>query len=572
MSSIANDILMVIFAGLVGGLVANCFRQPLIIGYLIAGIFIGPFTPGFTVTSPDTIGMLADIGVALLLFTLGLEFPLKTLQSIRKIAFWGTPIQLVFTLVLSSAIWYMMSHTALPSLWFGTALLSSSTAVILKTLTTSKLEKSLSGRIMLGMSIIQDLAIIPVMIVLINWHNSGNIWLAPWKPIFLSIVFVLIMWFVGSKLCRYLFSRVARLESRELFLMLTLVFGLGIGYLTQAIGLSYAFGAFVAGMVISESEYSHKAISDLIPLRDIFGLVFFVSVGMLLNIEFLKANWGFVLAVMLLMTITRGSLLAIISYCFGYRRIIPIALLCGMLPISEMAFVLIRMGKQSGVVDDYLYNFILTATILSMLIGPFAAGLTSPLYRLYLRLFARTSPVELANLDCKEKDYSPVVIAGNSYVEVLGAVLTAHELHAVIITPVYQVFRKFSKAGTPVIYGVPDQSNVLTVAGIEKARLLIVAAGNYSDTKRIVKSARNLNPELKCILQADNAAEARLMNSLDAVEIVIPQREAEVEMLQQALSHLMTDQEQIQRITYFVRGLDTSETITPEHILEMTRE
>lgn len=573
MSSIANDIILVILAGLLGGIAVNCFRQPLIIGYLLAGIFIGPFTPGITVSNPDTIGMLADIGAALLLFTLGLEFPLKTLKPIRRIALWGTLEQVIFTFVAASAICYWLSgYHLMPALWFGTAMLSSSTAVILKTLSNRSLERTLSGRIMLGMSIVQDLMVIPLMIIIMNWSNAGGSWFAPLKPILIALVFILIMWFVGSRLCSYFFAEIAQIGSRELFLMFTLIAGLGVGCLTQKAGLSYAFGAFVTGMVISESEYSHKVISDLIPLRDIFGLVFFVSVGMLLEVEFLATYWHAILVVVLSVTFIRGIFLGMIAYGFGYRRIIPLALVLGMLPISEMAFVLVRMGKATGAIDTFMYNFILSATVVSMLIGPFLSGFTVPLYRLYVWLFFRRSSLETANFNLEEDDSHPVIIVGKNYVELLSAALAAYKFSQVIITPEHQAFLHWRQKGIPVIYGAPDQPGILAAAGIAQARLLVAAAGAYPETKKVIEAARSLNPDIKCLLQANNVAEAELMADLKADEIIIPQREAEVEMLEQALNHLGHDREWIFRVSSSIHSLDRSKEISPENIQKLTAE
>ncbi|MFA7184527.1 MAG: cation:proton antiporter [Victivallales bacterium] len=567
MSSIANDIILVILAGLLGGIAANCFRQPLIIGYLLAGIFIGPFTPGITVSGPDSIGMLADIGAALLLFTLGLEFPLKTLKPIRRIALWGTLEQVIVTFVVASVMCYWLNgYMFTPALWFGTAMLSSSTAVILKTLSNRNLEKTLSGRIMLGMSIVQDLMVIPLMIIIMNWSKGGGSWFAPFQPILIALAFILIMWFIGSRLCSYFFAEIAQIGPRELFLMFTLVVGLGVGYLTQKAGLSYAFGAFVTGMVISESEYSHKVINDLIPLRDIFGLVFFVSVGMLLEIEFVATYWHAILVVVLSVTFIRGTILGIISYGFGYRRIVPLALALGMLPVSEMAFVLVRMGKQSGAIGSFMYNFILSVTVVSMLLGPFIAGFTAPLYRLCQALFFRRRPLEADNFDPNEESFHPVIIAGNNYIELLSATLVAYKFNIVIVTPDHQAFTYLRQRGIPVIYGMPDQPDILAKSGIERARLLVVAAGTYPETKKVIDCARSLNPDIKCLLQADGVAESELMANLNAADIIIPQREAEVEMLEQALNHLSHDQAWICRVSSSVRSLDRSKDISPEMI------
>lgn len=551
MSNIANDILLVIVAGLAGGIIANFFRQPLMIGYLVAGMVINsPWCP-FHVSSSHNIQMLADIGVALMLFALGLEFPLKTLKTIKNIALWGTLIQVTLTFILCGLVGYYFTGKMTPALWIAAALISSSTAVILKILENRHLEKTLSGRVMLGMSIVQDLTVIPVMIVLVNWRGTSS-FLEISRPVLLAAVFVGVMWFIGSKLCAWLMSGIARYESRELFLMLMLTLGLGIGYLTQFAGLSYAFGAFVAGMVISESDFSQRAISELIPLRDIFGLLFFVSVGMLLDLGFLAHNYHLVIMATLLFTLIRGVILMGIGYAFGYRRIIPLALLLGMIPISEIAFVLIQSGKSAGILHEYMYYFILSMTIFSMLIGPFFAGMTSWIYRVYNRNRHKQCEVEVANLGHAPAqaatDNPPVIIAGESYIETLGQVLRENKLNYVIITSVYRDFSRFKKSHLPVIYGSPTQSNVLQSANISEAKLMIIANTHFDETLRIAAVARKLNQNLRFIAQADSQQSAALLRQAKIDQVVLPQQEAELEMLHQALHQISEDHEYVESI------------------------
>ncbi|MEG2075728.1 MAG: cation:proton antiporter, partial [Victivallaceae bacterium] len=273
MSSLASDLMFVVLAGCIGGLIANFFRQPLIIGYILAGVVLGPFAGINLVDDVKQIEYMADVGVALLLFTLGLEFPLKSIRPIQRIAIWGALLQVALTFVGVFGLGLLLDFPGTQSLWLATALVSSSTTVILKTLTNRKVATTLSGRVMLGMSIVQDLMVIPIMIIISNLDASSgaeNTLFEVGKSVFRALTFVAVMIFIGSKIFKYLLEHVSRLESRELFLLSITALGLGVGYITHLFGLSFAFGAFVGGMVLSESDYSHKAVSELIPLRDIF--------------------------------------------------------------------------------------------------------------------------------------------------------------------------------------------------------------------------------------------------------------------------------------------------------------
>src|SRR3712207_3333420 len=300
---IAADIAIIVVAALFGGFLAQRLNQPLILGYIVAGILVGPYTGGVTVTEIHDIELLAEIGVALLLFALGIEFSLKKLQRVRRIALLGTPIQLLLTMLVGYGIGQLLGWSPYESLWFGAMIALSSTMVILKTLMAQGTLDTLPGRIMLGMLIVQDFAVVPMMIILPELNNlERGLPILGWA-VLRAALFLLAMIYGGTRLIPALLKRVAAWNSRELFLISVMALGLGIGYASYLVGLSFAFGAFVAGMVLSESEYSHQALSDVIPLRDIFGMLFFVSVGMLLDPAFLAAN---VLTVLLLVILVRS--------------------------------------------------------------------------------------------------------------------------------------------------------------------------------------------------------------------------------------------------------------------------
>ena len=289
---IATDIILLIVVGFGCGLVLHRLGQPLVLGYILAGVILGPNTAGVTLANTHDIELLAEIGVALLLFALGLEFSLKDLRPVRGIALIGTPIQMLLTIGVGVLIGPLLGLDWRESIWLGALISLSSTMVILKTLMAQGLLGTLSSKVIIGVLIVQDLAVIPLMVVLPQLSLAdggfGPVAFAALK----AAVFIAAMVVLGTRILPRLIGHIAKLGSRELFLLAITAIGLGIGYVTHLVGLSFAFGAFVAGLVLSESDYGHQALSDIIPLRDLFGLLFFASVGMLLDLDFLVDHLG----------------------------------------------------------------------------------------------------------------------------------------------------------------------------------------------------------------------------------------------------------------------------------------
>ena len=276
---IAGDIALILVAALVGGIIAQRLGLPLILGYIVAGVAVGPNTIGPSVGETHDIELLAEIGVALLLFTIGLEFSLKELASVRKVALIGTPIQLALTMAFGYGLGQLLGFGWQEAVWFGAILSVSSTAVVLKTLSEQGVMGTLSSKVIIGMLIVQDLAIVPMIILLPELGNIGQglseVGIAGVE----SAIFIAAMAIFGVRIFPWLMGRIVSWGSRELFLISVVAIGIGIGYGTYLFGLSFAFGAFVAGMVLSQSEYSHQALADVSPLRDVFTMLFFVSVG-----------------------------------------------------------------------------------------------------------------------------------------------------------------------------------------------------------------------------------------------------------------------------------------------------
>jgi monovalent cation:H+ antiporter-2, CPA2 family len=549
---IASDIVIIVVAALMGGVVAHTFRQPLILGYILAGVMVGPYTGGVTVSEIHNIELLAEIGVALLLFALGLEFSLNELKPVRNVALAGTPIQIVLTTVYGFIIGRWLSWEWVPSIWLGALVSLSSTMVILKTLMNQGLLGTLSSRVMIGMLIVQDLAVVPLMIILPQLSNPQTglplVGLAALKAAF----FLALMFFLGTRLLPRMMAYIVKWNSRELFLLAITAIGLGVGYATYLVGLSFALGAFVTGMVLSESDYSHQALSDIIPLRDVFGLLFFTSVGMLLDPWFLFAHWDTVLLLVSLVAVGKGLIFAALVRLFKYGNVVPLAVGLGLFQIGEFSFVLARTGLSTRSISSEMYALVLSSTIISMMLTPFVSGLTAPLYSLRKR-WSKREPLHTINLP-ESGLHDHVVIAGGGRIgQQVARVLRHLELSFVLIELDSRRFEQGKRTGLPAIYGDATQSIVLEAAQIQKACLLLVTTPALTVAQAIVHQARQLNPAMDILARAEDVEQMKALYEQGADKVVQPEFEASLEITRQALLHLQVPENQIFKYADAVR-------------------
>ena len=544
---LAGDIIIIIVFGLAAGLIFNLFKFPPIIGYIIAGIIIGPFTGGVTVSDVPRIELLAEIGVALLLFSIGLDLSFNDLKDVKGIAIIGTSVQIVLCILLGYGIGSFMGLPANVSIILGMIISLSSTMVVLKVLMTRGLIGTLSSKVMIGMLIIQDLAAIPLMIVIPKLHDIGNNLPVIGLIILKAVLVLAAIIIIGLRLIPFILKYVAMLNSRELFLITITAMGLGIGYVTHIFGLSLAFGAFVAGMVISESDYSHQALNDIIPLRDIFGLIFFTSIGMLIDPKFVSANFLKIMTLVVIIVAGKFTVFSSIAFIFRYRNIIPLALGLGLAQIGEFSFVLARTGMQSGVLDNNFYSLVLSVSVITMILSPFLSLMSTPLYSLKRKWF-KHEPYQTINLP--EKGLcGHVLIAGGGRIGLqIASVLTRLEFPFIIIEQDYRRFEKAKTALYPVIYGDAGQETVLSAAEIKKSNLIIITAPSIITVREILAAASVHNPDIDIIVRANEIEHISELQKLNIKEIIQPEFEASLEMIRQTLLHLNCSIAEIQKL------------------------
>ena len=538
-----SDLTLVVVAALIGGFLAQHARQPLIVGYLIAGVVVGPFTGGLTVSNPHDIEQLAELGVALLLFSLGLEVSFRELGPVRRVAIAGGLMQVLLTAALGFIFAATLGWERQPALWFGASISLSSTMVALKTLQAQGRLGTLSSRVMLGILVVQDLAVVPMMILLPELGAPGSSMLGVATATIRSIALLGVIVLVATRIVPWLLPAVARRNSRELFVLMTTAVALGIGVAAWQAGLSLALGAFIAGLVINESEYAHQALSEVIPLRDLFGMLFFVSAGMLLDPTVVWQQRGVIAGSVAAVTIAKAAVLAAIVAAFGYRRIVPLATALTLFQVGEFAFVLVRAGRSAGALTDGEYTVILNTAIVTMAITP-AVSAIAPY--LYARLRRRADAEPLLTVNVPEVLAGHIVIAGAGRVgRTVGDALTRLKLPFVMVEYDARRFERAREAGLPAIYGDAGQPTVLDAAGVARARAVLVTVPAFPDVRNIVRVTRSLNADAVIVARADSVEATEALHALGIREVTSPEFEGAMDMTRRALVCLNVPAEKI---------------------------
>src|SRR5215212_8457080 len=541
---IAGDIALILVAALLGGIVARQLGLPLILGYILAGVLVGPNTGGPTVGDVHEIELLAEIGVALLLFTIGLHFSLSELRPVRRVALTGTAIQMLLTIVFGYGFGLFLGLGSSEAIWFGALISLSSTAVVLKTLAEGGVLNTLSGRVIIGMLIVQDIAVVPLMVLLPELGDVGEGLPRLGVAVLQAALFVAVMALFGARIFPWLMARVASWNSRELFLISVVATGLGVGYGTYLFGLSFAFGAFVAGMILSQS--------DITPLRDVFAMLFFVSVGMLIDPMFLLDEAATITAIVLAVFLFKGLLFAGLARGFGYGNIVPFAVGLGLFQVGEFSFVIARVGIDVGALSSRTYSLALTTAVVTMALTPFAARAAPLLYGRWREWF----PVEpLKTVDLPEtglKDH--VVIVGYGRVgSFVARMLRTLEQPFVVVDLDPGRADAARESRLPVVYGDAAAEPILEAAGVREARLILVTVPDAIGTRLVVERVRALKPGVHIVVRSTSVEQLEDLSRLGVYEAVQPELEVGLELGRQALVHLGIGAGEIQRFSDQVR-------------------
>ena len=540
------------------GLAAVRLRLPPILGYLIAGVAVGPFTPGF-VADAGLASQLAEIGVILLMFGVGLHFSIADLLAVRRIAVPGAIAQIAAATGLGALVARGWGWSWGTGLVFGLSLSVASTVVLLRALEDRGALESADGRIAVGWLIVEDLVTVLALVLLpalaglaggaASDAAAGGSLLAALGITLAKVVgFVGLMLVVGRRAVPWLLGRVARTGSRELFTLAVLAVALGIAVGAAALfGVSFALGAFFAGVVVSESDFSHEAATSALPLQDAFAVLFFVSVGMLFDPTILVRQPLQVLAVVLIVLLGKSVAAFAIVLAFRYPVHTALRISASLAQIGEFSFILAALGVSLGLLTPEAQGLVVAGALLSITLNPFVFSAVDPLAR-WLR--ARRGLAEALERPAGELAELPpgvdterlrghVVVVGHGRVGApVAEELAAHRVPYVIVEQSREVAETLRTAGLPVIYGDATRPDVLAGAHLERARLLVVAAPDAYQARAILDLARRLNPDLEVIARTHSDAERAWLEQHGAAQALVGERELAVSLTRAALRRL----------------------------------
>ncbi|OGO01178.1 MAG: sodium:proton exchanger [Chloroflexi bacterium RBG_13_52_14] len=551
----------VLITALVGGFIARALRLPVILGYIVGGMVVGPF--GFNlITHTAQIETMAQIGVALLLFTLGMQFSLKKLKEVGRVAVIGGCIQILLTMGLGVLIGYALGWQGVKDqIFFGFLIALSSTMIVLKLLLDRGELDTAHGRVMVGILLIQDLAVVPMMALVPAFGQSGLAW-AVGKAVLITVIFLGAMFVIGLWVLPWAMRRVAAVRSRELFLLAIICFCLAVAFATYKSGISLALGAFVAGVLISESDYAYQAIAEVVPLRDIFATLFFVSLGMLINLDFLADHIALVVAVVIAIIAGKFIISGFVPRLFGYSPKTMLYTGAGLFQIGEFSFVLAYAAWNAGVISQDVYDLTLSCAVVTILLTPLGMSATSVLYRRlsqgrrFARILAsRTDP----QFDREFQLANHVVICGFGRVgRNLGKVLERRGFSYLAVDNDPMVIDNLRSRGVPCIYGDASNPEILSRAVLSKAKVLVVTFHEAIGTELAVRNALKINPKLDIVARIHSDDEREALHDLGVNELVRPEFEASLEIMRHTLHRFGLTSTEIQYIITSLReeGLD----------------
>ncbi len=554
-----KDLLIIFGLALAVVLVSRRVKAPVVVGLLLTGVIAGPHGLG-AIEAKHEVEVLAEIGVVLLLFTIGIEFSLARLMRIKATVLIGGGLQVAATLAAGAAITMLTGRAWNQAIFFGCLLALSSTAIVLKLVQERAEVDSPHGGFIVGALIFQDVAVVPMMLLIPILSGQGG---ADGTRIAITLGKALLVVGAALFLARTLVPRVlyqaARLQDSQLFMLAVVSIGLGVAWLTSAAGLSLALGAFLAGLIISESEYQIKVLADVLPLRDVFTSLFFVSVGMLLDIGFFLTHPALIvllaLGVHFLKTLLAGSSAAILGLPFR------LALLGGLAvsQVGEFSFILARAGVDQGLMDAPAYQFFLGVSVLTMIATPFIISSSERVSNLANRLpmpaFLRDGRhrAELRGDEVKLEDHLVIVGFGPNGRNLARAAEASRIPFAVIeLNP--STVRRERERGTPIYYGDAAQEHTLEHARVVKARVLVVAVPDPAATRRVVHIARKMNPRLFIIARTAYIREVDPLYELGASEVIPAELETSVEIFTRVLARYLVPADEIKRYTSELRS------------------
>lgn len=515
------------------GFLAERVKVPALVGYLLAGVVLGPSTPGF-VADVAIASQLAEVGVMLLMFGVGLHFSLDDLLAVRRIALPGAVVQMGIATILGMGLAWLWGWSSGAGLVFGLSLSCASTVVLLKALEARRVLDTMNGRIAVGWLVVEDLATVIMLVLLpplagmLGGNNapadSGDpLWRTIAQTLLQVVAFVAVMLVAGRRVLPWLLWQVSRTGSRELFTLSVVAMAISIAYGAAALfGVSFALGAFFAGMVMRESEFSHRAAEESLPLRDAFAVLFFVSVGMLFDPKVLAEEPLRVLGVVAIIVIGKSIAAAGLVLAFRYPLNTALTVAASLGQIGEFSFILAGMGMSLGLLPQQGMSLVLAGALISIALNPLLFAAIAPFSRWVLersayarQLEARDDPYAELPMSTERKYLSgQVVLVGYGRVgRLIARALRQREIPYVVAEQNRELVEDLRSKGTPAVSGDAADPGVLIQAHIADAAMLVIATGNTLGVRQMVETARTLNPGIEIVVRTHSEEETDLLRN-----------------------------------------------------------
>lgn len=569
---ILTDIVIIIGLSIAVMFLFNKIKLPTILGFLVVGVIAGPQLLGLVNTSE--VEILAEIGVVLLLFTIGLEFSLSEMMEIRKAVFLGGGLQVGLTILAVFGIVQYFGIGTGEAIFIGFLIALSSTAIVLKLLQEAGQMTTPHGRTTLGILIFQDLIVVPMM--LFTPMLAGDNIDIGYELIILLVkgfVIIIAVFLLAKYVMPYVLYQIAKTKSRELFLLSVLVICFAVAWVTGLLGLSLALGAFLAGVIISESEYSHQAISNIVPFRVVFESFFFVSIGMLLDLEFMIENIWIVLAftggVIILKTFITS--IATLSMGLAQRTILLVSL--ALAQVGEFAFILSKIGLSENIMTGDTYQYFLSVSIATMGVTPFVIKFSPQLVDW---IIAIPIPKVLKKFVSEERFWEPKAAAKTykNHLIVIGYGLNGQNvvkaarymlIPYVILDINAETIKKEKEKGEPIFFGDAVNIEVLDTVCIKSAKVVVVGISDPLATRRVVANIREMSPNVQIVVRTRYVKEIEELIKLGANSVITEEFETSIEIFARVLSIYMVPENEIEKLVNVIRadGYEMLRSISP---------
>ena len=540
----------VVLAAVAGGFLAKLLKVPGLVGYIIAGVLIGAVLPA----GLKSVSGMAEVGIILLLFSIGVELSFDRLSRYLNIAVFGALIQIVLVTFLGYAILSLLGLGGTAALVLSLGFSISSTAVLVKMLSDRGETDTIHGEIMLGWSLVQDLSVIPIMVILplLASGSGGGVFPAVFLALGKALLVILGVIFLGKKVVPYFVHILAGTNSRELLLLASMALALGTAAVTSFFGISPALGAFLAGVVISGSQEHHAIFAETRPLRDLFVALFFVTLGFLVAPAVIISNLGLIIVLTIIVVVLKVLVTFAVSWLFGYKGKTGIAASFGLAQVGEFAFVIFSAALALRILKPEETSIGIAVTLLTLILSPILYRYVVPFWRKVKKYKIFMSGEKHDFDESVFKDH--IIICGYGRVgSWVGKALKEYEIPFVVIDYNQKVVQELKQAGTLVVYGDPTEPEVLEAVGIRTAKAIILAIPDRVAQETLIAYTQSVAPHVKIISRAHRDEDWEKLKTLRVDKVIQPEFEAAVEIVRSVLISRGKNKDEISDVIHNLR-------------------